>query len=61
VKPPDDSEMLNRLAATAHLMECAHDWMRIFHDESAPEDVRAQANAYAEAVRREGNLPESAA
>jgi hypothetical protein len=61
VKPPDDSEMLNRLAATAHLMECAHDWARIARDESAPEDVREQAKAYAEAVRAEGNLPESAA
>jgi hypothetical protein len=54
-------DLFNRCQATAHLAECAHDWMRIFRDLSAPEDVREQAKAYAEAVRREGNLPEGAA
>jgi hypothetical protein len=56
-----DSELLNRLAATAHLAEVAHDWSRIARDESAPDEVRAQAALYARAVRAEGNLPGGAA
>jgi hypothetical protein len=52
-----DSELKNRLAATAHLAEVARFWTDTARDESAPDEVRAQAALYARAVRAEGNLP----
>jgi hypothetical protein len=50
-------DLFNRCQATAHLAECAHDWARIARLESAPDEVRVAAAAYARAVRAEGNLP----
>lgn len=53
----DGGDLFNRCAASAFLWDAMKDWQRIARDESAPEDVRVEAAAYARAVRAEGGLP----
>jgi hypothetical protein len=48
-----DTDLANRMRATMHLMECAHDWERIARDESLMDGVRVFAAERARAIREE--------
>jgi hypothetical protein len=48
-----DDDLANRMRATMHLMEQAHDWERIARDESLLEGVREFARQRGEAIREE--------
>jgi hypothetical protein len=48
-----DDDLANRMRATMHLMEQAHDWERLARDESLEDEVRVRAALNARAIREE--------
>jgi hypothetical protein len=48
-----DDDLANRMKATMHLMEQAHDWERLARDESLEDEVRVRAALNARAIRAE--------
>jgi hypothetical protein len=48
-----DADLANRMRATMHLMEQAHDWERLARDESLEDEVRVRAALNARAIREE--------